>query len=556
MNKKPEQGKATRILDMAKSGIRAAYGFYRDIRDIKYQIDNPSDPHHLSGRYQAARPTRLDEFWYPITKNINTLVATEAPIIRVRVQQLVRDFPFFARACKVMVNYTVGTGITYHPMILDNNGRLNTKLNSALEDAWSFWGDEIDPQGMLDVYGMQALAKRQEVESGEFICVLTRSNNPNRYLPIGLRFYESDYLTSRYARDAQGNLLWDASSGIIPPNIPTAILSGVEYNTITGEVLAYHLADPHGYTVLPPVRVPAQYVAHGFDVLRPNQKRGISCFVTAILIAHSLGEIMNAELDAQQMAAKWLAFIETADAQGFQQMRQIQTNSKYPEKNQKIQYIQNAIVEYLRPGEKMNFSASNRPGTNFEPFVKLILRMIAIVTDQSYEILSGDYSGLSYSNLKAIRNDMIEAYDSIQNRHIFQFCKPVQKWFLDTLFLSGKVPMPGYVQNPAPYFKAFWQSAGHRSIDPLREGKANTEAMKTLVMSPQEVCRARGKDLDDVLAEFSVAQKKAEALGIDLFQILALSANAIASNSNNPAALGAGEMTNKSDVKGAKLYAV
>jgi lambda family phage portal protein len=504
-------------------------------------------------RYAAASPTRLGQAWTPVTKDINTIVHTQASIIRARVQQLVRDFPVFARACNIMVNYTVGTGITYQPKVKGFDGKLNKTLNTQLEDAWNFWSDQVDPLGQQDIYGLQRLSKRQDVEAGEFIQVLTFDRTPGLYLPASIRLYEPDWLTSNNALGENGEKLWDAALGVMAPvGYRRAILGGVEYDLESGRVLAYHLAEPGKYGT--PMRVPARWVSHGFDPMRPNQRRGISPFVTAVMMAYDLNEMLNAELDATQMAAKWLAFVESPQPSGMQALRVTDTSTDGDGVVKKIEAIENAVIEYLRPGEKVSFNSPNRPGGNFEPFVKFILRMVAIVTHSSYELLSGDYSGLSYSNLKAIRVDMLEDYDPIIARHVFQNCKPAHRWFMDFLFLTGRVAMPGYETNPAPYMRTLWQPSGHRSIDPLREGKAAIADMQALLRSPQEIARDRGRDLEDILMEIKEAMEVATTdLGVDLFELWGKVSTASA---NNPAAVAGGEEEDEGKKTGGKLVCI
>lgn len=466
----------------------------------------------------------------PVTKPINKIVTSEGAILRARVQQLVRDFPYFKRARDIMVGWSVGQGIRYEPKVLDDKGNLARDINRAIEDAWNRWSDEADLMRKMDIYGIMRLSKAQDVEAGEYINVLVTAKQPGRYLPVGVRCYEPDWLTSEDAIGEGGARLYDAALGMEAPEGATrGILGGVEYDLTTGEILAYHLREPGSRRK--PVRVPAEWVIHGYDVLRPGQMRGVSPFVTAILVAHSLHEIMGAELDASQMASRWLAFVETQDAFGFQTERGVDANRK-------IEHLQNVIIEYLKPGEKMNFAAVNRPGSNFEPFVKLVLRMVAIVTNTSYELLTSDYSGLSYSNLKSIRNDLIEMYEPITARQVHQQCKRLQRWFLQYATLTGRLQLPGFAADPARYYRAYWQPSGHRLLDPLRETKAHTEQMKSLTKSPQEICAERGRDFEDVLDEISQARDLAKQKGIDLFDLLGMVNTTV---KNNPAALGADE---------------
>lgn len=510
----------------ADSIAGAARDYYRGARAVH---DSRSGG---GNRYAAASTTRLGQSWVPVTKDINTIVTSQAAVIRARVQQLVRDFPFFARACNVMVNYTVGTGIKYQPKVKGSDGKLDKTLNQQLEDAWCYWVDQVDAQNKQNLYAMMGLAKRQDVEAGEFINVLVQDRTPGLYLPVTIRSYEPDWLTSNGAKGEGGAPLWDASTGSGTPSSGRAILGGVEYDMATGRILAYHLGDPR--SIKPPVRVPARWVMHGHEVIRPGQMRGISPFVTAVLMAHDLNEMLNAELDAAQMAAKWLGFVKSPQGGALQSLRVTGASMNADGTTNKIEEVQNAILEYLRPGEEITFASSNRPGANFEPFVRFIIRMVAIVTHTSYELLSGDYSGLSYSNLKAIRVDMLEDYDPIIARHVFQFCRPAHQWFMDYLYLSGRVSLPGYEVDPARYMRAYWQPSGHRSIDPQREGRANIEAMKALVRSPQEIAQERGRDLDDIVDEIKEAAETIQAAtGLDIYEVWGALKTPLA---NNPAA--------------------
>lgn len=520
---------AARFISSARSAADSIAGAARDYyRGARAVHDSRSG----GNRYAAASTTRLGQSWVPVTKDINTIVSTQAHVIRARVQQLVRDFPFFARACNIMVNYTVGTGIKYQPKVKGADGKLDRDLNRKLEDAWCYWVDQVDARNKQDLYAMMRLSKRQDVEAGEFINVLVQDNAPGLYLPVTIRSYEPDWLTSRMAKGENGEALYDAAAGLGTPSTGRAVLGGVEYDIATGRILAYHLGDPKSLT--PPVRVPARWVMHGHEVIRPNQLRGVSPFVTAVLLAHDLHEMLNAELDAAQMAAKWLGFVTTTQPSGMQALRVTGSSTNADGTTNKLEQVQNAILEYLRPGEEIKFASSNRPGANFEPFVKFIIRMVAIVTHSSYELLSGDYSGLAYSNLKAIRVDMLEDYDPIIARHVFQFCRPAHQWFMDYLFLTGRVSLPGYETNPAPYMRAYWQPSGHRSIDPQREGRANIESMKALVRSPQETAQERGRDYDDIIDEIKeAAETIAAATGLNLYEVWGALSTPLA---NNPAA--------------------
>ena len=52
------------------------------------------------------------------------------------------------------------------------------------------------------------------------------------------------------------------------------------------------------------------------------------------------------------------------------------------------------------------------------------------------------------------------------------------------------------------------------SLDPQREGKAHADAVSSLLRSPQEIVRGRGRELEDVYKEIADANALAEELGL------------------------------------------
>jgi lambda family phage portal protein len=450
-------------------------------------------------QYAAAKTSRLDGGWLPVDGDVNSLIRSSAPQIRARSRQLVRDFAYFARAVDVLTDYTVGTGVNFQSRVtrgIDANGKskLHTTIIRQIEDAWARWQDEADASGRLHYHELEQLAKRQDVESGEFIFIKAQINDPKRFIPFALLAYESDWLSNSWAAPLNNN----------------PVDQGVEFDLRTGQVIAYHFVVPDGFNNftggIKSQRVLAENVIHGFRTLRPGQLRGISPFTTAILIANDLHDYLDAEIDGAKMAAKYLAMIETPDLGGFQNLR---GNTVDPVTGKKLDSMENAIIEYLRPGEKINFADHNRPGNSFEPFTRLILRMVAVSTGITYELLTGDYAGINYSNLRGIRNDFMKVVAPLQQRHIRQFCKPVLAAFLESAVLSGKLNLPGYFTDPRRYLTAVWQPPGVESIDPLREGKAWIEQINSNLRSPQEITAARGRDYEDVLNELAEAKRMA-----------------------------------------------
>jgi lambda family phage portal protein len=408
------------------------------------------------------------------------------------VRQLVRDFPYFARAVKVIVDYSVGPGILFQARFRGADSKLNRALNQQIEDAFNWWADEADFCGKLHFYEMMQLEKRQDLECGELLVVKTVSRDKGRLVPFALRVYEPDWLDTSYSTQ-EGN---------------RRIERGVEYDYPTGKILAYHFTDPDAWGK--PIRIPKENIIHGFETLRPGQRRGISPFVPGVLLAGDLQTTMESEMDASKMASKWLAIVETDSATAFQAGRGATVDAT----GKKIESLENAVIEYLRPGEKINFQANPRPGGNFAPFVKLVLTMLSITTGVPYELLSGDYLGLNYSVSRAKRLDFSKELRPIAIRHVRHFCQPAALGFMESAVLAGKLNLPKFFSEPYSV-KIEWQPPGMESIDPAREVKSQIDEIMFGLRSPQEVVGSRGRDLETVLKEIVEAKEMAEELGLE-----------------------------------------
>lgn len=468
--------------------------------------------------YAAAKNNRLSGFTIGAA-NVNDIITASSPALRSRMRQLVRDFPYLARAVGIMVDYSIGTGIVYQSKVKDSKGRLNKKIITKIEDAVKWWMDEADASGKMHYYDMMRLAKRQDLESGEFVIVKTYPKNGNLYIPYALQMYEADWLTSSKDNYSTG--------GIDPTAAPgkTETRNGIEYEKLTGRVTGYWFRDPnYGGSE---IYVSAQDVVHGYEVLRPQQKRGVTPFAAGIMIASDISSYLDTEIDTSKLASKYLAFIYSDHAAERQANLGLITDTGT---GQKIENIENAIIEYLRPGEKIELANSNRPGTTFQPFTRMLLTMLSIVTGAPYELISGDYQGLNYSTARIVRNDFAQQLRPISVRHIRQFAMPTIRPAIDMAVMTGKLSLPGYWQNQRIYWECEYQPPGMDAVDPLREAKSQIESISFGLKSPQEVARERGRDLEEVYKEIALAREMATDMGLKFKA-------ADTSEKNNPAAV-------------------
>jgi len=305
------------------------------------------------------------------------------------------------------------------------------------------------------------------------------------------------------------------------------LFAGIEFDPHTGEKIAYHVADD-GWSGRV-ARVPAADMLHIYQRLRPGQLRGVTPFAPALLIARAMSEYTQSELDASRMAAKYLAFVTTGAPNEFAAARGI-AGAGAGAQRPPIDYLENSIVEILRQGESIQFAPSpGRPGDSFERFCRFACRMMAVSLDVSYEMLSGDYTGINYSTSKASRGDsrlLLAPHAFMMEQH---FMRPIFRRWMDMEALTQDY-LPRYWRGPEGYQRALWIPAGSPSVDPQRDGRADIEAIAAGLKSPQEAILARGGDPEEVLDQLAEWQRMARDKGVTFGSVST-------SLSGNPAAL-------------------
>lgn len=466
-------------------------------------------------RYAAAQVDPYTKGWVPADQNINELISQASPLVRARVRQLVRDFPVFARAVEAAVNVSVGRGFQFQARIRKPDGSLDEDLNQRIEEAWARSCQEMDAAGLLDLHELARLARRQEIEAGEYLGVKILDRGGERLVPFAVQMHEPEWLTDYGARPRQGN----------------KVVSGVEIHEKTGRVIAYWLEDPE--SLGRPLRVEKADVIHGFEVLRPGQLRGISPLAPAVQIAKDLDEYIGAEVEAAQMASRWLGKAKTPSPSRFHQDRVPDWNGEEP--RAKTQEIGNNIIEVLYDTEDFELISHNRPNQQFESFVSFVIRLIAGCVGLTPEIISGDYRQINFSNLKGIRLDLAMNARPAQRRLIRNFYQPIFEGWLDAAVSAGVVRLPDYWRRRRYYQRAVqWLPPGLESADILRDTKALLDKMRGGLLPPQEYLVSEGRDPRETLQAIREFLDMAQELGVPLdWSHTALK--------QNPASLGAKE---------------
>ncbi len=467
-----------------------------------------------SRAYEGAGWGRRLTTWGTWGGGPNAVLSGSLNTLRSRSRELVRNNNHASVAVESLVTNLVGTGITPLWVMPESMSQIKEEWQLLWDDSQT----ELDYSGFNDFYGMQALAARTMVQSGELLAriVPLRSTSSN-LVPLKIQLIEPDYLDENYNRKLENG---------------NTIRMGIEFDRL-GRRVAYHLYKDHpgdsfagGYG-LERVRVPVSRMIHVGKPDRPGQVRFPPWLAPAIVRLHELDQYQDAEVVRKKTAAMFGGFIKESgsDIPGWQYMGPEDATAESgaaqscgPQMAETIVALEPGTFPILPPGMDVTFSEPADVGTNYDVFLKYELRGIARVMGITYEQLTGDLSDVNYSSIRAGLLEFRRFCRQIINHIIvFQFCRPVVRAWMNAAVLVGIAPVTSseYINNPRLYTRVRWHYDGWEFVDPVKDVTAMKLAVRNGFMSRSEVISMlTGSDPSQVDREIAQDNRRAAGLSV------------------------------------------
>ena len=240
--------------------------------------------------------------------------------------------------------------------------------------------------------------------------------------------------------------------------------------------------------------------------MRPGQIRGEPWLSNVLLKLHELDQYEDAELVRKKTAAMFAGFVTRLDPDS-EMFGEKDTN------DQSVAFagLEPGTMQFLDPGEDVKFSSPADVGGTYEAFIKQQLRAISVGLGITYEQLTGDLSGVNYSSIRAGLLEFRRRCTALQhNLMVYQFCRPIWNKFIELAVLSGAIDVP----NDPTFPLVKWIPQGFSWVDPQKEQKAQMEAVRCGFKSRAEVVSELGYDVEEIDAEISEDNKRADNLGL------------------------------------------
>lgn len=461
--------------------------------------DMPIPKRRGSAPYEGSAQGRRAYGWQATKAGPNQVLFGNAEILRDRSRDAVRKNPHAGNALSTWVSEAIGNGIkprSQHP---------DPEIRKAIHEAWARWVQDSDTRGYLDFYGIQALAFRSLVESGEVFCrfwLRSGAKAKGLYIPLQLQLIEPDQLP----------MYQTYFPGVSTNNI---VRESIEFDG-DFDVVAYHMFRNHPYDTmfyrydnLETIRVGAEDVVHMFQPLRAGQFRGQPWLAQVLVRLYELDQYNDAELVRKKVVAMFTAFIEKADADS------TPLNEDTPDgKGNAESTLEPGTTQYLLPGETAKFSTPP-VDAGFEPFTRAQLRGIAAGCGLTYELLTGDLTQVNYSSIRAGLLKFRRACEQIQYQvFVHQFCRKIWRRFLQEAVLAGRLDLEGYEDDPYPFERVKWVTPGWEWVDPVKDVTASIQAVRAGFTTRTTVVAAGGDDIEDIDNEWAAETERAEKMGL------------------------------------------
>lgn len=423
--------------------------------------------------------------------SLNTAILAGATPAARRAGWYARNNPWVASAVDSLVGNVVGAGIkpqSTHP---------DRAVRERLQALWLRWTDHAAPDGLADFYGLQAMAVRAMVESGESFARLRVTSDTDSF-PLHIELLDREQVPTDLHRDIGGG---------------TRIRAGIEFDSagrrIAYRVLSARPGDPLGSFRIDPIRVPAVDCIHLFKPVAAGQLRGITWLAPVLLRLHELDQFEDATLVKAKVAALFTGFITDPDGT-------VGGLSGDNRSGVLTVGMEPGSLIPLPPGADIRFSNPTEHDA-YAPFVKNHLRAVAAGLGLPYELVSGDLEGVTYSSIRAGLVEFRRRVEQLQhNVVVHMFCRPIWERFVRIAVLNGDLPARDFDADPAAYLGCSWLPPKFDYVDPMKDVQAEILAIDAGLKSRSQAISERGYDAEQVDAEIAADKARTDTLGLSV----------------------------------------
>lgn len=449
--------------------------------------------------YEGALMSRLTSDWVTSSTSADAEIDGSLVRLRNRSRQLHRDNPYIQAARRAIVTNVVGRGIRMQSRVamMRGGGKLDKPLNDRIESWWRRWcrKEYCDAAGKLSFPRILRQAIGALPESGEVFIRLVPQEFGGSGTLLGLEVLEADLCDEGHTvgPDANGNE-WRMGVQVNRWGRPTAY-----------RFRSRHPGDVSGAIGYQTVDVPAEQIIHLFVADRPGQTRGVPWLAAIIKRMHHLAGFEEAEVVGKRARSSLMGFIQSPEGE---------LTGDDVHDGERVTTFEPGVFKHLAPGESVSVPQLGNADTQYEAFLRPMLRALSAGSGVPYPTVSSDYSQANYSSSRLERLEVLEWWRSLQDLLIEDVCQVVFERAMAAAVAGGALQLPGYEMAPERYESVRWFPRGWEFVDPQKEAAANKELVRAGFRTQAQIVAEQGGDLEDLLAARAQEVARAQELGL------------------------------------------
>lgn len=463
-----------------------------------------------SAAYMAGERSPFFWSWNPALREQQTDVAVAYTRAAARAIDALHNSGWLAGGIDQAIASTVGNGLRLATKpdaeALGWDHKTAQEWARKVERRWEAWADrpiECDLEGQMTIGKATAAALRSFFAYGEITAALPFVYRSGGQYGTKFQMIPPHRLSQRTEQDR--------------------IIQGVRVDA-TGFPVAYRIVEASGIRAGTEREIPArdafgrpQFV-HVFDGW-PGQRRGISPLAPALKVVRQFDQLSDATLTAALIQAIFAATVKSAAPteqvlQAFQDLAEqdggeptsgmealLAARAGWYEAT-KIDLGAHGKIAHLAPGDDLTFHSSQHPNDTYDPFARFLLREIARTLGITFEMLTGDYTGATYSSVRMATSEIWQIVLYRRVHILSPFLNMIYEAWLEEEIEKGLVPFPGgvdgFLNNRAAATRAHWRGPAKPQADDLKFAKA-VETLRNLgVITDEWICAELGDDWEDV----------------------------------------------------------
>ncbi len=447
--------------------------------------------HFLSATEDRRRPN-----WNNWSMAADLELLPQLPIQRSRARLMADNDPKAGGLVhKEMIN-TIGPRFSAHGRIPARERRTagldEAEARPLIEQAEEFWRETVAKPGSMEIDWQRfrpflayvlLMFRHVKIDGGLFLRFIYKPDRPTGF---ACRIIEPECVGT-------------------PPQLRNnnRIRGGLEFSP-DGELVAFHIATRHPHDLgggpVTYERVPIRnelglpQLVFFFHPHRETASREMPWLQLVLTLLNDIADYKDSELQRKKMEADIAWFFKLNDPDGRQAMMEGDSafgggGKKLPRSHVTSPKRQ---VHYIEANEDIEVVDSDRPGSNYQPFLDSHDRDIGNGVGRSFERVSNNYGAANFS---ATRVSGIE--DFVEHETEFALFAPVvfgAMWEWSMWWLAMQLGDPRF-RLVQPEFRRYVKP----SWDPESDATAAKGRQENTTSSPVEECAALGRDWETVI---------------------------------------------------------